>query len=58
MKEIDILKKAISRKHPCDQCHAALKRIETLIKQAPKFFSHHDFDGEKTDWLKRAELLE
>lgn len=25
--------------------------------EAPKFFSHHDFDGEKLDWLKRTGLI-
>jgi len=57
-KDIAILKKAIQRKHPCDECHAALERLESLLKDAPKFFSHHDFDGEKLEWLELAGLIE
>ena len=28
--DIEILRKAISRKHPCDACHNALDRLEEL----------------------------
>jgi len=30
--EIEILRKAISRKHPCDECHTALSTLEELIR--------------------------
>jgi hypothetical protein len=55
MKQIDILRKALSKKHPCNECHGALNDLEKLINDAPKFFSPlHDFDGEKITWLKDA----
>jgi len=57
-KDIAILKKAIVKKYPYDECHAAIERLETLIKDAPKFFSHHDFNGEKLEWLESAGLIE
>lgn len=58
MNDIDILKKAIAKKHPCDDCHAALKRLESLLSEATVFFAPDaDFDGKKTDWLSRAGLL-
>ena len=58
MNDIDILKKAIAKKHPCDDCHAALKRLESLLSEATIFFAPDaDFDGKKTDWLSRAGLL-
>ena len=58
MNDIDILKKAIAKKHPCDDCHAALNRLESLLSEATIFFAPDaDFDGKKTDWLSRAGLL-
>lgn len=33
MEDIEILRKAISRKHPCDECHKALDRVESLMKK-------------------------
>jgi hypothetical protein len=33
MNDIEILRKAIKRKHPCDESHEALKRIEEEIKR-------------------------
>lgn len=54
MEAIDILRKAVNRKHPCHPVHAAIDEIEDVIEDAVKFFSPHDFDGEKSDWLKRT----
>jgi len=31
MNDIETLRKAIKRKHPCDEVHAALNRIEKFI---------------------------
>lgn len=31
MKNIDIIRKAVSRKHPCDECHSAIINIESSI---------------------------
>ncbi|MDD3644359.1 MAG: hypothetical protein PHR19_02405 [Bacteroidales bacterium] len=36
MNDIDILRKAIKRKHPCDESHEALKRIEEEIERLKK----------------------
>lgn len=57
MKEFDIIKKAVSRKHPCHEVHKAIETIEKIISEAPMFFSTDDFDGEKEKWLKKAGLL-
>ena len=63
MKDIEIIRKSFMN---CvfdgvsvrDSATEALNRIETLLKEAPKFFSSHDFDGEKLNWLERAELID
>jgi hypothetical protein len=37
MKPIEILKKALAKKHPCDPCHAALEKLErenTRLREA------------------------
>lgn len=64
MKDIEIIKKALKRDNFPPDCSAlrisaigALERVYSLLSEAPKFFSHHDFDGEKLDWLKRAGLI-
>ena len=36
---------------------AEIRRLRGLIAEAPKFFSHHDFDGDKLEWLGRAGLV-
>lgn len=64
MKDIEIIRRGLGKRPlqfysdvPSDEYYKALERIESLIKEAPKFFSHHDFDGEKLDWLKRTGLI-
>lgn len=58
MKQIEILKKAISKKHPCNECHEALQELEKLLNDAPAFFATCDFDGDKLEWLKRSGFIE
>ena len=36
MSDIDILKKALTRKHRCDPCHEALYNTEKLIEELEK----------------------
>ena len=54
MKAIEILRKSVARKHPCDSVHSAIDEIESLIKDAIIIFNANDFDRNKEDWLKRA----
>lgn len=59
MKDIATIRKAIIKyNQDRPELFFALNRVERLLEEAPKFFSHHDFDGEKLDWLKRAGLLD
>ena len=36
---------------------SAVRKLETLVKEAPKFFALDSFDGEKREWLERAGLI-
>lgn len=31
MRDIEIIKKAVRKKHPCDEVHGAIERIESLL---------------------------
>lgn len=33
------------------------KRLRELVKDSPKYFSAHSFDGEKLNWLNKANDL-
>lgn len=64
MKDIELVKAGLGKRllkiysdMPSNKYYEALDRIESLLKEAPKFFSYHDFDGEKLNWLKRAGLI-
>lgn len=62
MTDIEIIKKALKKRNLDDDCLrisaiGVFLRMEALIREAPRFFSHHDFDGEKLNWLKRAGLI-
>jgi len=34
-----------------------LNRVRGLLSEAPRFFSHHEFEGEKLAWLQRANIV-
>lgn len=36
---------------------AEIEKLRSLVAEAPKFFSHHSFDGNKLEWLMRAGLV-
>lgn len=59
MKDIETIRNFIIKCHQDrSELFFALNRIEKLLEEAPKFFSYHNFDGEKLEWLKRAGLLD
>jgi len=33
MKEIEVIKKAVKRRHPCDEVHGAIDRVESMLSE-------------------------
>jgi len=40
MKDIDIIKKAVSKKHPCDEVHSAIARLNKLVQERDELKAH------------------